>query len=103
MTAVTQVDPAGLKDLLATGSGTCVLDVREDWERASGFIPGSLHVPMQEIPGRLGELEPAARIIVVCHAGARSQMVAEYLVRQGFRDVANLRGGMDAWEREEQG
>jgi rhodanese-related sulfurtransferase len=103
MVAVTQVDPAGLKDLMAGEAQACVLDVREDWERAAGFIPGSLHIPMQEVPGRLGELEPSAQIIVVCHVGARSQLVAEFLVRQGYRQVANLRGGMDAWEREEHG
>lgn len=103
MAAVTQVDPAGLKDLMRQGAQACVLDVREDWERAGGHIPGSLHIPMQEVPSRLGELPAAAQIIVVCHVGARSQLVADFLVRQGYGQVANLRGGMDAWEREEHG
>ena len=76
-----------------------VLDVREPWEFARCQIAGSVHVPMNQIPDRLAELTPAATIVVVCHHGMRSLQVARYLSAQGFNDVANLTGGIDAWAR----
>jgi rhodanese-related sulfurtransferase len=71
--------------------------VREPQEYAYCRIEGSLHIPMNDIPARLGELDPAREIIVICHHGMRSQSVADYLIRQNFGNVANLRGGIDAW------
>ena len=77
--------------------GWVVLDVREPFEWADGHIDGALHIPMGEIPARVGELDPQARTLVVCHVGARSARVAAWLHQQGF-DAANLTGGMEAWE-----
>jgi rhodanese-related sulfurtransferase len=74
-----------------------VLDVREPFEWADGHIDGALHIPMGEIPARIGELDPQARTLVVCHVGARSARVTAWLHQQGF-DAANLAGGMEAWE-----
>jgi rhodanese-related sulfurtransferase len=42
-------------------------------------------------------LDPKARYVVICHHGGRSQQVAQYLTAQGFGQVANLAGGIDAW------
>lgn len=80
-----------------TSEGWVVLDVREPFEWADGHIDGALHIPMGEIPARVGELDPQARTLVVCHVGARSARVAAWLHQQGF-DAANLAGGMEAWE-----
>ncbi|NNM61589.1 MAG: sulfurtransferase [Steroidobacteraceae bacterium] len=75
-----------------------LLDVREAWEIALAPVPGEhLHIPMGEIPTRLGELDPATPTIVLCHAGARSLQVAHFLERRGFQSVFNLTGGIDAW------
>jgi len=78
----------------------CLLDVREPWEVARAALPGSVCIPLQEIPARLKELDADAEIIVMCHAGVRSQRAAEFLVARGFSRVANLRGGIAAWARE---
>ena len=59
-----------------------LLDVREPVEWAHGHIEGALHVPMGEVPSRLGEL-PEGRILVVCHVGGRSARVTSYLVGLG--------------------
>ncbi len=75
-----------------------VLDVREDHEWDAGHIDGAVHIPMGQIPTRVGELDPAARTLVICHLGGRSGRVTEWLHAQGH-DVANVEGGMDAWER----
>jgi len=100
MSAVTQIDAAGLKALMDAGKPYCLLDVREPWEIALARIPGSVDIPLQEIPARCRELEAGAEIIVMCHGGVRSQRAAEFLVRQGFGTVRNLQGGIDAWARE---
>jgi rhodanese-related sulfurtransferase len=57
-------------------------------------------MPMQQIPSRFGLLDPAQAIVCVCHHGGRSAQVAMYLQRQGYEDVYNLAGGVDAWARQ---
>jgi sulfur-carrier protein adenylyltransferase/sulfurtransferase len=80
-------------------SNLCLLDVREDDEREMARIEPSVHIPMGEIVQRAGELPKDRRILVYCHTGGRSQMVAGYLAQHGHPDVANLAGGIDAWSR----
>jgi rhodanese-related sulfurtransferase len=75
-----------------------VLDVREPHEWAAGHIDGAVHIPMGEIPARVGELDPVARTLVVCHIGGRSGRVTQWLHAQGH-DVTNVAGGMEAWEQ----
>lgn len=100
MGTVAQLPVAELKRRQDAGETLCLLDVREAWEVAIAAIPGSVHVPLNEIPNRLKELDAGSEIIVMCKAGGRSQMAAEFLVRSGFERVSNLRGGIDAWARE---
>jgi rhodanese-related sulfurtransferase len=96
-----QLPPAQLKAWLddPARAKPVLLDVREPWEVAICMLPGSRHVPMNAIPARAGELDPAADTVVVCHHGARSFQVAAFLERQGFARVFNLYGGLDAWAR----
>lgn len=90
-----------LHDWLGRAGGhPVILDVREPWEREVCALPGSAHIPMRQVPERLAELDREAELVVVCHHGIRSQQVANYLDRQGFGRVYNLRGGLDAWARE---
>ena len=100
MSGVTQMDPAGLKARMDAGQSFCLLDVREPWEVARASLPGSLCIPLHEIPARLGELDAAAEIIVMCRSGGRSQRAAEFLAARGFGAVSNLQGGIEAWARE---
>jgi rhodanese-related sulfurtransferase len=78
------------------GSSVVLLDVREDDEWQRGHAPGAQHIPMGQIPARLGEIDPGAKLFVVCQAGGRSQRVAQYLARNGYAPV-NVSGGMSAW------
>ncbi|WP_460354903.1 rhodanese-like domain-containing protein [Mycobacterium sp. ZZG] len=73
-----------------------LLDVREDDEWQRGHAPGAQHIPMGEVPARMAEIDNKAQLFVVCHAGGRSQRVAQYLVRNGYEPV-NVTGGMLAW------
>jgi rhodanese-related sulfurtransferase len=86
-----------LRQLLAQPAPPLLLDVREADEWRFCRIDGAVHLPMSQIARRVGELDPAWPMIVYCHHGIRSHRVAEFLLHQGFADVANLAGGIDAW------
>lgn len=76
-----------------------LIDVREPWEFAYGHIAGSQLLPLQEVPGRLAELDAGRPVVVICHHGIRSYQAGLLLQHAGF-DVFNLSGGIDAWARE---
>jgi adenylyltransferase/sulfurtransferase len=76
-----------------------ILDVRNPDEYALCNLGGHL-IPMNELPTRLGELNPEQQIVIHCHAGGRSRRATEYLIQQGFKNVFNLRGGITAWANE---
>lgn len=77
-----------------------LLDVREPWEVEIAPLPGAVNIPMHEIAARHGELDASRPVVCVCHHGVRSMHVAFFLQRQGFDEVMNLEGGVDAWARE---
>lgn len=77
-----------------------LLDVREHAELELAAVAVARHIPMREVPGRLAELERDKPLVVMCHSGGRSRRVAEFLAGNGFSNVFNLRGGIDAWSTE---
>jgi rhodanese-related sulfurtransferase len=91
------MDPVALKARLDRGDDIFILDVREPYEIEIAAFPGANHIPMNDIPARLGELDPELEIVVVCHHGVRSAQIAMYLARMGFERVFNLSGGIDLW------
>ena len=74
-----------------------LLDVRAPWEFEICRLDGSVNIPMDDVTERITELDPEARICVICHFGMRSQQVGNYLKGSGFKDIVNLEGGLDAW------
>lgn len=74
-----------------------LLDVRETWEINICQIPGSIHIPMQDVPARLQEIDDDVDIVCICHHGMRSAQVAMFLERQGYTRLHNLTGGVAAW------
>jgi rhodanese-related sulfurtransferase len=101
-----QLSVAELQALRADAAAPAplLLDVREPWEfelaaiRINGWR--TLHIPMNEVPERLAELEPAQPVVCICHHGARSAQVVAFLERQGHAAVYNLAGGIDAWSQQ---
>ena len=89
------ITPAEVAEKMA--DGWTLLDVRTAEEWAQGRIDGSVHIPMDQIPGRLAEI--GERVVCVCAVGARSERVAQYLIQQGFEAV-NLDGGVYGWVAE---
>ncbi|MEZ4767356.1 MAG: rhodanese-like domain-containing protein [Caldilineales bacterium] len=93
---VPEIQPADLIPVYEAGNAPRLLDCREPYEWNQVRIPGSLHIPMNQIPGRLGELDPADEWIVVCAHGNRSFSVAGYLIHNGYR-ASSLAGGVTDW------
>ena len=75
-----------------------VLDVRELGELSGGVIENSVCIPLGKLKSRAAELSPDKLIVVHCKGGYRSSIATSILRRAGFRDIANLTGGFDAWK-----
>jgi rhodanese-related sulfurtransferase len=95
---VDELSPEEVAELLKKDpAGVVLLDVREPFEREQASIEPSIHIPLREIAGRSAEIPRDKALVVYCHSGTRSMMVAAYLEGHGFKTVANLSGGIDAW------
>lgn len=95
-----ELTPQEFLDRRNRGEMMTLLDVREDWEVALAPVPTlTVHIPMGDIEGRLGELDPHKETVVICRSGGRSAQVAHFLEHQGFAKVFNLAGGILAWSR----
>ena len=81
---IPEISPAALQALLQSPQPPLVLDVRENWEREAARLPGTLDIPMMEVPQRLAELPRDREIVVMCHGGVRSLKVAHFLAQNGF-------------------
>jgi rhodanese-related sulfurtransferase len=76
-----------------------LLDVRESWELEIASLSEITHIPMGEITARYRELQQDQPVVCICHHGVRSLQVGLFLEHQGFENVFNLTGGMDAWSK----
>ncbi len=94
-----EISPLELKKRRDQGDRLIVLDIRESHELKISVLPDILHIPMGELTDRIDELETkkAEEIVVVCRAGNRSSVIAEFLRESGFDRVYNLTGGMNLW------
>lgn len=77
-----------------------ILDVREDNEYQGGHIQGATHIPVGQLEGRVNELAEWRErdVLIYCRAGQRSARAASILLRQGFKQLHKLDGGMMAWQ-----
>ncbi len=85
-----------LKQRLDAKDDIFVLDVRDLDEYKAGNIGGHL-IPLNDLPKRVGELDPNREIVVHCRGGGRSTKAVEFLRARGFGNVKNLAGGILAW------
>ncbi len=94
-----QIDVRAVQELCNDGEEFLLLDCREPEEHARVHLAGSVHIPMNDVPGRMGELDThrGRRVVVYCHHGVRSLKVTQWLRQQGFEKAQNMSGGIDAW------
>jgi rhodanese-related sulfurtransferase len=95
---ITVSDPSQLREVPAAGvpEGAWLLDVREDYEWAAGYVPGARHIRLGELGARSAEVPRDETIYVICRSGVRSAQAAEALTGAGWVAV-NVAGGMQDW------
>lgn len=91
------ITPKELKARLDKGDKLVLLDVREPWENQLAQLDNSILIPLGTLPNSLSKLDRNAEIIAYCHHGMRSGDATGFLLQQGFSNVKNLIGGIDAW------
>ena len=94
--------PGPLRTITADGlaelwPGVALVDVRSRQEYSTAFIPGSLNIPLEELPSRLTDL-PNTTVYLLCGSGKRSSQAARMLTSRGY-DTVNVAGGITEWYR----
>ena len=97
LVATERTSPPELAADLASAS-PFVVDVRTAWEWQQKHVAGSVNVPLNQLQTRVAELPRDRRLIVHCAGGYRSSIAISLLQREGFDQVAELAGGLAAWE-----
>ena len=95
-----EIDVKTLNLKLSKKEDFILLDVRTEQEVFISKIKGSIHMPMNDVPARMIELDKEKEIIVQCKSGKRSAKVCEYLLNNSFNNVKNLKGGIISWSEE---
>jgi rhodanese-related sulfurtransferase len=92
-----EIIPQNAAKLLAEGRAK-LIDVRETWEYSTAHIEGSALIPMGEFAARAHqELDPEDHLLILCHHGARSLSVTNWLRQQGYEKAQSVAGGINAW------
>ena len=102
MTApLVQISVQELAQKMASGEGVQLVDVREVEELEQAQIAGFVNLPLSEYESWQGDihsrLEGDVETLVLCHHGMRSAQMCQWLMAQGFTNVKNISGGIDAY------
>jgi len=98
--AVPGISARRLHEMISGGKKVVLVDVREPFEFEIARIPNSQLIPLGTIPERLAEIPRTETTVVMCKSGVRSARVIEFLRGQGFENLLNLEGGLDAWRED---
>ncbi len=95
------IDGKELEGMMSDGKGIVIVDVREPELFSAGHIKGAINIPYETTKPRiLKEFFPNDRIVFVCHGGPMGDELGSILVKNGYKDVYNLKGGMKKWRGE---
>ena len=75
-----------------------LIDVREPAELSEARIKGARHIPLGQLPAKLGELDRDRPVAFLCRSGSRSAIATRSATKAGL-DAANVKGGITAWTR----
>jgi rhodanese-related sulfurtransferase len=92
-----EVTPKAASEALAEG-GAVLIDVREQWEYDEARIPGSVLIPLGQLPARISEIPADRDVYVHCRMGGRSARAVDYLRTFGHANAYNVAGGIEQWE-----
>ena len=92
-----EIEPTEVKQKQDRGDKFVLVDVREVHEYQIAKIPGSVLIPLGELPKRLNELNPGDEIVMHCKMGGRSAKAVDLLRQNGFTNVRNMIGGITRW------
>ncbi len=92
--------PQEIKNILDNKNGARLIDVREPWEYNIARIENSELMPTSTFLQYVDILNPDDELIIYCHTGVRSANVCAFLAGKGFKNLINLKGGIDAWSKE---
>ena len=95
----TEIEVTELKAMMSRKDAFALVDVREPDEFEVDRIPGSVLIPLGQVPERLSELDKTALTVVHCRSGMRSAKACTILREAGFQKVLNLKGGILEWNR----
>ena len=91
------VDVGEARDLIGEKAGLVILDVRTVSEFESGHLDGAINIPVDELSGRLSELNPDDELLVYCRTGNRSTTAVGILRENGYDQIYHMDGGIVAW------
>ena len=97
---VPEVTNRALQEEISRANRPTLIDVREADELEISVLPHVTHIPLAELPSRLGELDSSGDYVIVCRTGGRSARATAYMLQNGFTRVRNLVGGMNGWAAE---
>jgi Rhodanese-related sulfurtransferase len=93
---VQEISPQALLEKLKENSSLTVIDVREDEEVATGRIEQAVPIRLADLPRCYSQLEQTATYVMVCRAGHRSAVAAQFLIERGYHALS-MAGGMLEW------
>ena len=94
---VESISCENLKKKIDNKENIILLDVRERWEHGMSNINNSTLMPLRELKNGINKLDKSKQVVVLCHLGERSEYAARFLIQNGFNNVKNLEGGINAW------
>ncbi|WP_155821101.1 rhodanese-like domain-containing protein [Gordonia hirsuta] len=94
---IEQIDVTALPDDFTAVTDQILLDIREDDEWESGHVRGALHMPLDDVPARVDEIDLDCDLLVICRTSGRSFRLLSYFAQRGIDGVC-VSGGMVAWE-----
>tara|TARA_B100000945_G_C20378875_1_gene596101 strand:- start:215 stop:1351 length:1137 start_codon:yes stop_codon:yes gene_type:complete len=92
-----EIDANELAAQLKNKISPIIIDVREEFELEISKLEGTIHIPMNDLPNRLNELDIEQDYIIMCRTGVRSAQICEFLINNNFKSIANLIGGINEW------
>ncbi len=96
-----EISPAETADRIKAGEPVLLLDCRRADELTISTLPGAMHIPIEDLPKRIHELDDHEhkQIVVLCRTGVRSLQAAVYLRDEGFSTARSLYSGINGWAR----